>query len=135
LCLSVEISLLARLIHADRTSFHRTLLMTLYATGARNAEVTLSLAKMLSGANAFEITEAALARQSDVTMLYWFENDWMDFSRSTGEARGRRIIDANTNQLSLRCELPFANSWCTTVFETVADPRAAFDFEWKRSIT
>jgi Site-specific recombinase XerD len=30
----------ARLIHAARTSFHRTLLMTLYATGARNAEVT-----------------------------------------------------------------------------------------------
>ena len=30
----------ARLIHAACTSFHRTLLMTLYATGARNAEVT-----------------------------------------------------------------------------------------------
>ena len=28
------------MIHAARTSFHRTLLMTLYATGARNAEVT-----------------------------------------------------------------------------------------------
>jgi integrase/recombinase XerD len=30
----------ARLIDAARTSFHRTLLMTLYATGARNAELT-----------------------------------------------------------------------------------------------
>jgi site-specific recombinase XerD len=30
----------ARLIQAARTAFHRTLLMTLYATGVRNAEVT-----------------------------------------------------------------------------------------------
>src|SRR5262245_15767446 len=30
----------ARFISAASTSFHRTLLMTLYATGARNAEVT-----------------------------------------------------------------------------------------------
>ena len=30
----------AQLIHAARTPFHRTLLMTLYATGARNAELT-----------------------------------------------------------------------------------------------
>src|SRR5271169_5598559 len=30
----------ARLLHAAGTSFHRTLLMTLYATGARNGEVT-----------------------------------------------------------------------------------------------
>jgi integrase/recombinase XerD len=30
----------AQLIEAARTSFHRTLLVTLYATGARNAEVT-----------------------------------------------------------------------------------------------
>jgi integrase/recombinase XerD len=29
-----------RLIHAASTAFHGTLLMTLYATGARNAEVT-----------------------------------------------------------------------------------------------
>jgi integrase/recombinase XerD len=29
-----------QLIHAASTAFHRTLLMTLYATGARNAEVT-----------------------------------------------------------------------------------------------
>ena len=30
----------AQLIEAASTSFHRTLLMTLYATGARNAELT-----------------------------------------------------------------------------------------------
>jgi hypothetical protein len=51
----------------------------------------LSLAKMLAGANTFEISdtqedesEAALARRSDVTMLHWAENGWMEFSRSTG---------------------------------------------------
>jgi hypothetical protein len=41
-------------------------------------------------ANAFEISdiqedesEAALARRSDVTMLHWVENGWMEFSRTT----------------------------------------------------
>jgi hypothetical protein len=50
----------------------------------------VSLAKMLSGANAFEIsdiqedeTEGALTRRSDVTMLPWVENGWMEFSGST----------------------------------------------------
>jgi hypothetical protein len=45
---------------------------------------------MLAGANAFEISdiqgdesEAALARRSDVAMLHWVENGWMEFSRST----------------------------------------------------
>src|SRR4029077_8196929 len=49
---------------------------------------------MLAGANAFEISdiqedesEAALARRSDVTMLHWVENDWMEFSRSTGKRK------------------------------------------------
>jgi hypothetical protein len=46
---------------------------------------------MLPGANAFEIggiqedeTEAPLDRRSDVTMLHWVENGWMEFSGSTG---------------------------------------------------
>ena len=45
---------------------------------------------MLAGAIAFEISdiqedesEAALARRSNVTMLHWVENGWMEFSRST----------------------------------------------------
>jgi hypothetical protein len=45
---------------------------------------------MLSGENAFEISdiqedesEAALARRSNVTMLHWVENGWMEFSGST----------------------------------------------------
>jgi hypothetical protein len=46
--------------------------------------VILPLAKMLTGANAFEITETALAKRSDVTMLHWVENGWMEFSGSTG---------------------------------------------------
>jgi HD domain len=47
---------------------------------------------MLAGAVAFEISdiqedesEAALARRSNVTMLHWVENGWMEFSRSTAD--------------------------------------------------
>jgi hypothetical protein len=49
------------------------------------------LPKMLSVANTFEIgdiqedeSEAALARRSNLTILHWVENAWMEFSRSTG---------------------------------------------------
>jgi hypothetical protein len=66
---------------------------------------------MLAGANAFEISdiqedesEAALARRSDVTMLHWVENGWMEFSRSTATktkcerlvSRRRRRTDSMT---------------------------------------
>ena len=53
----------------------------------------------VSGANAFEIgdiqedeTEGALTRRSDVTMLHWVENGWMEFSGSAA-ARERKIED------------------------------------------
>jgi hypothetical protein len=63
-----------------------------FAVPSRNCPQVqdLSLAKMLAGAIAFEISdiqedesEAALARRSNVTMLHWVENGWMEFSRST----------------------------------------------------
>jgi HD domain len=54
--------------------------------------IELSVAKMLAGAIAFEISdiqedesEAALARRSNVTMVHWVENGWMEFSRSTAD--------------------------------------------------
>jgi hypothetical protein len=46
---------------------------------------------MPAGANAFEIndsqedeSEAAPAKRSDVTMLHWVENGWMEFFKSYG---------------------------------------------------
>ena len=54
----------------------------------------LSLAKMLSGWNAFEISaiqDIQLSRpktgDQDVTMLHWVENRWMEFLRSTPRIR------------------------------------------------
>jgi hypothetical protein len=51
----------------------------------------LSIAKMLSGWNAFEISDIQELQLShhnpgdqDVTMLHWVENRQMEFLRSTG---------------------------------------------------
>jgi hypothetical protein len=53
----------------------------------RRQNTELSFAKILSGANAFEVsdiqedeTEAAVARRSNVTMLHSVENRWMESS-------------------------------------------------------
>jgi len=90
---------------------------------------------MLAGAIAFEISdiqedesEAALARRSNVTMLHWVENGWMEFSRSTiasgylalhscvGARCGLRCGDGSTAQRIAGDDAGRVKNHCISVF-------------------